>query len=329
MRVFMLHRKIPFPRVHDEMPDSVMGADSFSNDWDPRRDLAVMDGDALNVSVMSLGGEVLVTVIVSRRSSIWELKGLIEKSIPGRHMKAAWMTLMLGPQVLANAVSLHDAGVVDGAMLCIIYAAIYKLFVCTTTEGLELWNEEGKREGMFLDPSWDNIGGAEFSPDGTFVLTIHERFALLWRVDTLERCPFNFNHIGDLVSAAFSPTGTTVLSACQRNHVKLWSVSSGQCVNRLEIGDTGDLITAFTADGGVALHTHDGRIALWNVETGDRVWQYHVDCISGTESKGFLHAAIGSLQSTVAARVTCPCPGCLVCLWMLPLSAIGERSQKD
>ena len=71
VRVFMLRRKIPFPRVQDEMPDSVMGADSFSNDWDPRRDLAVMDGDALNVSVMSLGGEVLVTVIVSCRRSVW------------------------------------------------------------------------------------------------------------------------------------------------------------------------------------------------------------------------------------------------------------------
>jgi hypothetical protein len=127
-----------------EMPDSVTGADSFSNDWDPRRDLAVMDGDALNVSVMSLGGEVLVTVIVSRRSSIWELTGSIEKRVPGRHMKAAWMTLMLGPQVLANAVSLHDAGVVNGAMLCIIYAAIYKLFVCTAAGEWELWNEEGK-----------------------------------------------------------------------------------------------------------------------------------------------------------------------------------------
>ena len=214
----MLHCKF-------EMPDSVTGADSCSNDWDPRRDLAVMDGDALNVSVMSLDGEVLVTVIVPRRSSIWELKGLIEKSILGRHMKAAWMTLMLGPQVLANAVSLHDAGVVDGAMLCIIYAAIYKLFVCTTTEGLELWNEEGKREGMFLDPLW-RCRGAEFSPGGTFVLTIHEHIALLWRVDTQEKCPFHFNRIGDLVSATFSPTGTTVLSACRRNHVKLWSVSS-------------------------------------------------------------------------------------------------------
>ena len=76
VRPIMLHCKF-------EMPDSATGAESCSKDWDPRRDLAVMDGDALNVSVMSLGGEVLVTVMVPRRNSIWELKGLIEKSIPG------------------------------------------------------------------------------------------------------------------------------------------------------------------------------------------------------------------------------------------------------
>jgi WD40 repeat protein len=102
-----------------------------------------------------------------------------------------------------------------------------------------------------------------------------------------EKCLFQFNHIGDLVSAAFSPTGTTVLSACRGNDVKLWSVSSGQCVKKLEIGDSGDLITACAAGGGVALHTHRGLIALWNVETGDLVWQYQVGCISGTGSKGF------------------------------------------
>ena len=235
MRVFMLHRKIPFPRVQDEMPDSVTGADSSSNDWDPRRDLAVMDGDALNVSVMSLGGEGLAIVNVSCRNSIWELKCLIEKSVPGRHMKAAWMTLMFGPRVLANAVSLHDAGVVDGAMVGIIYAAIYKLFVCTAAGEWELWNEEGKCEGIFLDPWESVVYGAEFPPDSTFALTRHAFTAKLWRVDTQERCPFSFGHGCSLVSAAFSPTGTTVLSACQGNDVKLWSVSSGQCVKKLKL----------------------------------------------------------------------------------------------
>ena len=123
--------------MHDSDTDSAVDEDSVSYDLGPRLDLAAMgcdipmDGDALNVSVMTLGGEVLAIVIVSCRSSVWELKGMIEKGVPGRHMKAAWMTLMLGPQVLPNAVSLHDAGVVDGAMVGIIYAAIYKLFVCT------------------------------------------------------------------------------------------------------------------------------------------------------------------------------------------------------
>jgi WD40 repeat protein len=199
------------------------------------------------------------------------------------------MTLMLGPQVLANVASLHDAGVVDGAMLCIIYAPIYKLLVCTAAGGLELWNQEGKREGIFLDPRARtfHFQGAEFSPGGTFVLTIDDHTAWLWRVDTQEKCPFHFYHVGYLASATFSPTGTTVLSACVANEVKLWSVSSGQCVKQLEIGYFGDVITAFTASGAVALHTHDGRIALWNVETGDRVWEYRVDCTSGAGEKGF------------------------------------------
>jgi WD40 repeat protein len=266
--------QIPLSHVESDMHDSdtdwAVGEVSVSNDQGPRLDLAAMDcdipmdGDALNVSVMSLGGEVLATVKVSCRSTVWELKGMVEKGVPGRHMKA-----------------------VDGAMVGIIYAAIYKLFVCTAAGEWELWNEEGKCEGTFLDPWESVVYGAEFTPDSTFVLTRHAFTARLWRVDTRQRCPFSFGHGCNLVSAAFSPTGTTVLSACRGNDVKLWSVSSGQCVNRLELGDFGDLITAFTAGGGVALHTPDGRIALWNVETGHRVWEYQVDCIPGCRIRIF------------------------------------------
>ena len=70
--------------------------------------------------------------------------------------------------------------------------------------------------------SMDHIfEGAEFSPDGTFVLTRHAHTALLWRVDTEEKCPFHFYHVGYLGSATFSPTGTTVLGASQMTDVKL------------------------------------------------------------------------------------------------------------
>ena len=49
----------------------------FPDDRKLRRDVTA-PGDALNVSVMSLGGEELATVLVPGGSSVWELKGLIE-----------------------------------------------------------------------------------------------------------------------------------------------------------------------------------------------------------------------------------------------------------
>ena len=66
------------------------------------RDVTAVE-DALNVSVMALSGEAAVSVLVSSRSSVWELKCLIEKSILWTHMIATQMTLMLVTQVLADA----------------------------------------------------------------------------------------------------------------------------------------------------------------------------------------------------------------------------------
>ena len=79
-----------------------------------------MEGDAVNVSVISLGGEVLVTVSVSGRASVWELKGLIDRHGLGRFATATGMTLLQGPQVLADAASLRDVEVVDGATLTVM-----------------------------------------------------------------------------------------------------------------------------------------------------------------------------------------------------------------
>ena len=88
------------------MIEAVTDEGFFPNDRNPSQDTSPAER-TLTVSVISLGDEVLVTMPVSGRSSVWELKGLIEKSIPGKHMQARWTTLMLGPQVLADAASLH------------------------------------------------------------------------------------------------------------------------------------------------------------------------------------------------------------------------------
>ena len=109
--------------------------------------------DAQKVSVMSLGGEVLVVLVVSGSSSVWELKGLLEMHILGRSVKAIWMTLLLGHQALANATSLREAGVVDGSMLSLIVSPRYNLLVCKNSPTIELRHEEGILVRTLLIPT--------------------------------------------------------------------------------------------------------------------------------------------------------------------------------
>jgi hypothetical protein len=111
--------------VGDAMADAAPDDGASPNDWNPGAVLAIMEGYAVNVSVTSLGGEVLATVSVSGRASIWELKGLIHSHGLGRSAKFIETTLLLDTQVLADAASLRDVGVVDGTMLSVIFAPKY------------------------------------------------------------------------------------------------------------------------------------------------------------------------------------------------------------
>ena len=128
---------------------------------------------------MSLGGEVLVVLVVSGSSSVWELKGLLETHILGRSVKAMWMTLLLGNQALANATSLREAGVVDGSMLSLIASPRYNLLVCKNSPTIELRNEEGILERTLLIPTWGIVAVA-FSPDNALVIIVEHYQAKLF-----------------------------------------------------------------------------------------------------------------------------------------------------
>ena len=192
------------------MADAAPCDGSSPNDLNPGSDLAEMEGDAVNVSVISLGGEVLVTVSVPGRASVWELRRLIESRGLGRSVTAIGMTLLQGPQVLEDAASLHDVGVVDGAMLTVILASKYNLLVAMDGGDMELWNHEGKVEHTFLKDR-DEVRDVAFSPDNNFVRSVEACCVKLWQVDGQD-CMFMFVHDSYVTSAIFSPTGTTVLS---------------------------------------------------------------------------------------------------------------------
>ena len=235
--------------------------------------------DAQKVSVMSLGGEVLVVLVVSGSSSVWELKGLLEMHILGRSVKAMWMTLLLGHQALANATSLREAGVVDGSMLSLIVSPRYNLLVCKNSPTIELRSEEGILERTLLIPTW-GIRSVVFSPDNALVIIVECYLAPLWRLDRQEYL-FTFWDGGLMRSAAFSPTGATVLTI-STGYAKLWNVSSGHCVSILELHDSGNITPAFTTYGAMLLYTGEDCIALWDMELGTCLWKYRHCCHIGS-----------------------------------------------
>jgi hypothetical protein len=107
---------------------------------------------------------------VSGRASVWELKGLIESHGLGRSVTATGTTLLQGPQVLEDAASLHNVGVVDGTMLTVILASKYNLLVAMHGGDMELWNHEGKVEHTCLKDCGE-VRDVAFSPDNNFVLS--------------------------------------------------------------------------------------------------------------------------------------------------------------
>ena len=292
------------------MIEAVTDEGCFPNDRNPSRDAAAAE-HTLNVSVITLDGELLIVVPVSARSSVWELKGLIQKSILGRSVKATWMTLVLGTRVLADAASLHDAGVVDGTTLSIILCPKYRLLVCTFWGDLELWNQEGKLEGTFLTTRYV-VPFVGFSPDNTFVVAGDGPCAKLWRVGT-QKLHFILKHDVHVLSAAFNPTGTAVLTTSVKNDAKVWSISSGQCVNIAQLPPLGHTVAAFTAHGAMLLYTGHGAIALWNVETGTCVWEYRHRYLSFHQPKSACFSACGDWFFTISGP--CNLPGNAMDVW--------------
>ena len=93
---------------------------------------------------------------------------------------------------------------------------------------------------------------------------------------------FHFRHENELISATFSPTGTTVLSVADMNTVKLWRVSSGNADVVMDMENDGDITAAFTSAGmAFVLQRQHGRLALWNVEAIHQVWEHRVNCFWG------------------------------------------------
>jgi WD40 repeat protein len=75
---------------------------------------------------------------------------------------------------------------------------------------------------------------------------------------------------GNIVnSVAFSPDGTTALSASADGTLKIWDLTTGQCLKTIEGHDSGINSVAYNHDGRTVLSgSWDNTLKLWDISTG-------------------------------------------------------------
>ena len=109
-----------------------------------------------------------------------------------------------------------------------------------------------------------------------------------------------------ITSVAFGPDGWRALSGGTDKAVKLWDITTGECLQTLR-GHTGDIhCVAFTPDGRRGLSSSgspDRAIRLWDLETGECLWTMRGDELgpvhSVVASPDGRHALSGGLDGMV------------------------------
>ncbi len=154
-----------------------------------------------------------------------------------------------------------------------------------STNGIVLWDlDAGKAlrtldhsDAMFNAPWLRGMNNLAFSPDGHLIVAARNMlrdgsiFVLdMWasatgeKVASVPQRPNATEHSGMISSVAFDPRGRLLASGSWDHSIRLWDISTLQCIERLHGNPSEVWAVAFTADGqGIISGAKDGTVCLW------------------------------------------------------------------
>jgi WD40 repeat protein/serine/threonine protein kinase len=145
---------------------------------------------------------------------------------------------------------------------------------------------------------------AEFSPDGLAALIGDATGNVyLWNLTANENLQTFAGHSAPIYDTAYSPRGSTFISAAGDTTMRLWSVNTGQEVRRLLGHEARVYTVAIGPDGTTGISGDaDGNIIVWDVRFGQQIKQFfgHTSAVNALEiTPDGRFAVSGSADGTV------------------------------
>ncbi len=167
-----------------------------------------------------------------------------------------------------------------------------------------------------LEPHDDRLLGAEFSPDGTRIVTIAGNDAFIWNVANGTLLHTLSGHGEKVWDVAFSTDGKRLLTLSWDLSAKVWDTKEGTLISTLE-GDADLTAGEFSPDGKFVVTAVDNVARIWDVLEGTlvRTLEGHTDTVenasfsadgsriitaSWDRTARVWHAGTGELQLTLA-----------------------------
>ena len=119
----------------------------------------------------------------------------------------------------------------------------------------------------------DRIHSANFSPDGTRIVTASEdKTARVWDAKTGKPICAPLKHAGGVESAAFSADGTRIVTASRDQTARVWDAKTGQPLGEPLKHDGIVRGASFSADGTRIVTTSGEKaVRVWDAKTGEPI----------------------------------------------------------